>query len=190
MMGVLGSESLMADAAGESATLRPKITSEVTKKALRGILDSTALNCPDGGGPYAWVLVWRVLYGGVEAGIRASLTCLTPAVVRPDHGSFGSLFNCAEFSSRLSEVAQALDAVSGTHSLIGGLRLGEPKPFTLFLPSRRVVGRLSVSRLFQQSLRSAWSGPKGSVFSARSKFSSSKELLCTLPNIAVAVPRR
>jgi hypothetical protein len=36
----------MADALRESATSRPKVTSEVTKKALRRILDFTALNCP------------------------------------------------------------------------------------------------------------------------------------------------
>jgi hypothetical protein len=38
---------------------------------------------------------------------------------------FVSLLNCAEFSSRLSEVAQALDAISGTQFLIGGSGLDE-----------------------------------------------------------------
>jgi hypothetical protein len=37
------------------------------------------------------------------------------------------LFNCADVSRRLSEVAPPLDAVSGAHSLIWGQRLGEPK---------------------------------------------------------------
>jgi hypothetical protein len=36
-----------------------------------------------------------------------------------------SLLNCAEFSSRLSEVAQTLDAISGTQFLVGGRRLDE-----------------------------------------------------------------
>jgi hypothetical protein len=36
----------------------------------------------------------------------------------------GSL-NCAELSSRLSEIAQALDAISGSQFLVGGRRLGE-----------------------------------------------------------------
>jgi hypothetical protein len=37
---------------------------------------------------------------------------------------FVSLLNCAEFSSRLSEVAQALDTISGIEFLIGGRGLG------------------------------------------------------------------
>jgi hypothetical protein len=37
-----------------------------------------------------------------------------------------SLLNCAEFSSRLSEVAQALDAISGIQFLVAGSGLGEP----------------------------------------------------------------
>jgi len=39
---------------------------------------------------------------------------------------FVSLLNCAEFSSRLSEVAQALDAISGIQFLVAGSGLGEP----------------------------------------------------------------
>jgi hypothetical protein len=58
-----------------------------------------------------------------------------------------------------------------------------------------VVGRLSVSRLFQQMIEKSlvWSkrlSLEGSDFGARSKFSSSKKPLCTLPNIAGAVPLR
>jgi hypothetical protein len=36
-----------------------------------------------------------------------------------------SSLNCAEFSIRLSEVAQTLDAISGTQLLAGGGGLGE-----------------------------------------------------------------
>jgi hypothetical protein len=36
-----------------------------------------------------------------------------------------SLLNCAEFSIRLSEVAQTLDAISGSQLLAGGRGLGE-----------------------------------------------------------------
>jgi hypothetical protein len=42
---------------------------------------------------------------------------------------FVGLFNCAEFSSRLSEVAQTLDAISGIQFLVGGRGLGERWPF-------------------------------------------------------------
>jgi hypothetical protein len=38
---------------------------------------------------------------------------------------FVSLLNCAELSSRLSEVAQTLDAISGIQFLAGGGGLGE-----------------------------------------------------------------
>jgi hypothetical protein len=38
---------------------------------------------------------------------------------------FVSLLNCAEFSSPLSEVAQALDAISGIQFLTGRRGLGE-----------------------------------------------------------------
>jgi hypothetical protein len=38
---------------------------------------------------------------------------------------FVSLLNCAELSSRPSEVAQTLDAISGIQFLVGGRRLGE-----------------------------------------------------------------
>ena len=36
-----------------------------------------------------------------------------------------SLLNCAEFSSRLSEVAQTFDAISGIQFLVGGRGIGE-----------------------------------------------------------------
>ena len=39
-----------------------------------------------------------------------------------------SLLNCAQFSSRLSEVAQTLDAISRTQFLVGGRGLGERWP--------------------------------------------------------------
>jgi hypothetical protein len=42
-----------------------------------------------------------------------------------DRVIFVSFLNCAEFSSRLSEVAQTLDAISGNQFLVGGRGLGE-----------------------------------------------------------------
>jgi len=42
-----------------------------------------------------------------------------------DRVIFVSLLNCAEFSSRLSEVAQTLDAISGIKFLVGGGWLDE-----------------------------------------------------------------
>ena len=42
-----------------------------------------------------------------------------------DRVIFVGLLNCAEFSIRLSEVAQTLDAISGSQPLIGGGGLGE-----------------------------------------------------------------
>jgi hypothetical protein len=49
------------------------------------------------------------------------------AVIVPfdDRVIFVSLLNCTEFSSRLSEVAQTLDAISGSQFLVGGSGLGE-----------------------------------------------------------------
>jgi hypothetical protein len=49
-------------------------------------------------------------------------------VVIPLHDRiiFVGTLNCAEFSSRLSEVAQALDAISGIQFLVAGSGLGEP----------------------------------------------------------------
>jgi hypothetical protein len=38
---------------------------------------------------------------------------------------FVRLLNCAEFSSRLSKVAQTFDAISGIQFLVGGRGLGE-----------------------------------------------------------------
>jgi hypothetical protein len=42
-----------------------------------------------------------------------------------DRVIFVSLLHRAEFSSRLPEVAQTLDAISGIQFLIGGRRLGQ-----------------------------------------------------------------
>jgi hypothetical protein len=50
---------------------------------------------------------------------------------------FVSLLNCAELSSRLSEVPQTLYAISGIQFLIGGSGLGE----TWLLGTVRVRGR-------------------------------------------------
>src|ERR1700730_14330325 len=49
------------------------------------------------------------------------------AVIIPsdDRVIFVSLFNCAESSSRLSEVAQTLHAISGIQFLVGDRGLGE-----------------------------------------------------------------
>jgi hypothetical protein len=38
---------------------------------------------------------------------------------------FVGLFDCAEFPSRLSEVAQTLNTISGIQFLVGGRRVGE-----------------------------------------------------------------
>jgi hypothetical protein len=42
-----------------------------------------------------------------------------------DRVLFVSLLNCAEFSGRLPEVAQTLDAISGSQLLAGGGGFGE-----------------------------------------------------------------
>jgi hypothetical protein len=42
-----------------------------------------------------------------------------------DRVIFVNLLNCAEFSSRLSEVAQTLHAISGIQFLVGSRRLGK-----------------------------------------------------------------
>jgi hypothetical protein len=42
-----------------------------------------------------------------------------------DRVIFVRLLNCAEFSSRHSEVAQTLDAISGIQVLVGSRGLGE-----------------------------------------------------------------
>src|SRR5512141_774451 len=49
-----------------------------------------------------------------------------------DRVIFVSLLNCAEFSSRLSEVAQTLDAISGNQLLASGGGLGESAILTGF----------------------------------------------------------
>jgi hypothetical protein len=52
---------------------------------------------------------------------------LTAVIIPLDDGViFVSLLNCAEFASRLSEVAQTLDAISGIQFLVAGRRFGEP----------------------------------------------------------------
>ena len=50
------------------------------------------------------------------------------SVIIPLHDRviFVSLLNCAEFSSRLSEVAQPFDTISGIQFLVAGGGLGEP----------------------------------------------------------------
>jgi len=50
-----------------------------------------------------------------------------PTVIIPfdDRVIFVSLFNRAEFSSGLSEVAQSLHAISGIQFLVGGSRVGQ-----------------------------------------------------------------
>lgn len=45
-----------------------------------------------------------------------------------DRVIFVNLLNCAEFSSRLSEITQTLDPISGTQFLVGGRGLGERWP--------------------------------------------------------------
>jgi hypothetical protein len=40
---------------------------------------------------------------------------------------FVRLFNCAEFSGRLTEVAQSLDSISGIQLWAGGSGLGKPR---------------------------------------------------------------
>ena len=49
------------------------------------------------------------------------------AVIIPfdDRVIFVSLLNCAEFPSRLSEIAQTLDAIAGIQFLTGGRGFGE-----------------------------------------------------------------
>src|SRR5580700_770189 len=50
----------------------------------------------------------------------------TTVIIPFDHRViFVSLLNCADFSSRLSEVAQTLDAISGTQFLVGGRWFGK-----------------------------------------------------------------
>jgi hypothetical protein len=65
--------------------------------------------------------------------LRANL--LEPRLVEPlttviipldDCILFISLLNCPEFSSRLAEVAQAFDPISGVQFLVCGERVGEP----------------------------------------------------------------
>jgi hypothetical protein len=52
-------------------------------------------------------------------------SCATVIVPFDDRVIFVSLLDCAEFSSRPSEVAQTLNAISGIQFLVGGRGLGE-----------------------------------------------------------------
>jgi hypothetical protein len=54
--------------------------------------------------------------------VESHTTVITPF---DDRVVFVSLLNCTDFSSRLSEVAQTLDAISGIQFLVGGRGLGE-----------------------------------------------------------------
>jgi hypothetical protein len=49
----------------------------------------------------------------------------TVVIPLDDRVLFVSSLNCAEFSSRLPEVAQTLDTISGSQLLTGGGELGE-----------------------------------------------------------------
>ena len=49
----------------------------------------------------------------------------TVVIPLDDRVLFVGSLNCAEFSSWLSEVAQAFDAISGSEFRVGGRRLGE-----------------------------------------------------------------
>jgi len=59
----------------------------------------------------------------LEPGLVESHT--TVIIPFDDRVIFVRLLNCAEFSSRLSEVAQTLDAISGIQVLVAGRGLGE-----------------------------------------------------------------
>jgi len=54
------------------------------------------------------------------------------AIIIPLHDRvlFVISLNCAEFSIRLSEVTETLDAISGTQFLAGGDGLGERRPLS------------------------------------------------------------
>jgi len=59
----------------------------------------------------------------LEPGLVESHT--TVIIPFDDRVIFVRLLNCAEFSSRFSEVAQTLDAISGIQFLVAGRGLGE-----------------------------------------------------------------
>jgi hypothetical protein len=59
----------------------------------------------------------------LERRLVQSLTTVT--IPFNDRVIIVGLFDCAEFSGRLSEVAQTLDAISGIQFLAGGSRLRE-----------------------------------------------------------------
>ena len=59
----------------------------------------------------------------LEPGLVESHT--TVIIPFDDRVIFVRLLNCAEFSSRLSEVAQTLDAISGIQFLVGSRGVGE-----------------------------------------------------------------
>ena len=52
----------------------------------------------------------------------------TVIIAFDDRVIFVSLLHRTEFSGRLSEVAQSLDAISGIQFLVGGNRVGERWP--------------------------------------------------------------
>jgi hypothetical protein len=61
---------------------------------------------------------------------RRLVESLTTVIIPLDDRVFCvRLLNCAEFSSRRSEVAQTFDAIFGSQFLVGGRGLGERWPF-------------------------------------------------------------
>ena len=67
---------------------------------------------------------------------------------------FVRLLNCTEFSGRLSEVAQPLDAISGVQSRVGSRGLGEPWLFgPVGVRGRPGVGQRRLGRLRQFGCR-------------------------------------
>jgi len=69
-----------------------------------------------------------------------------------DRVIFISLFNCAKFSGRLSEIAQTLDAISGIQFLARGRGLGERWP----LGTIRVKSRPGVCQGWFGSFMQFW----------------------------------
>jgi hypothetical protein len=64
--------------------------------------------------------------GGLDLLEQRLVESHTTVIIRfDDRVIFVGLLRCAEFSHRLSEVAQTLDAISGIQFLIGGRWLGE-----------------------------------------------------------------
>jgi len=82
---------------------------------------SEATQCERPSGRYP---TWPDGLNLLEPGLVKSLT--TVIIPFDDRVIFVRLLNCAEFSSRLPEVAQPLDAISGIQFLVAGSGLGEP----------------------------------------------------------------